>query len=90
MISDRTHVLSPKITGQMLCDKAFPEEMQHILLLIPDKELMTDQSTDTTNIQLGEPVSFIHLTYWSIGEGLLTGEEMTQSQMYHQGPSKHG
>ena len=45
---------------------------------------MTDQSMDTTNAQLGEPMSFIRVTYRSMGEWLLTGAEITQSQLHHQ------
>lgn len=43
---------------------------------------MTDQSTDTTNAQFGEPMSFIGITYKWMGEGLFTGAEVTQS--HHQ------
>lgn len=31
-----------------------------------DKEPVTDQSTDTTNVQFGEPVNFTGVTYRSI------------------------
>lgn len=85
-----TFLQRPHANSSVLCDKAFPEETQYILLLTPDRELMTDGSTNTTKVQLGEPGSFIHLTYRSIGEVLLTGEEMIQRQLHHQGPSKHG
>ena len=56
----------------------------------PDRKPLTDQSTraDATRIQrIGEPVSFIGVTgidgkatvtYRNVGEGLLTGAEMTQ------------
>ena len=49
---------------------------------------MTDQST--TKVQLGEPMSFIGVTYRNMGEGLLTGAEMTQGQLYHQSPPHYG
>ena len=42
-----------------LCDKTLPGKMQHTHLLTPDREPTTDQSTDTTKVQLGEPVSFV-------------------------------
>ena len=42
---------------------------------------------DTVKVQLAEPVSFIGITYRSMGEGLLTRAEMTQRQLHHQGPS---
>lgn len=40
---------------------------------------MTDQSTDATKVQLDKPVSFIGVTYRNMGEGFLTGAEMTQT-----------
>ena len=46
-----------------MCDKAFPKEMEHACLLTPDRELMTDQGTDTTQVQCGEPVSFIGVAF---------------------------
>lgn len=30
---------------------------------------------DTTKVQFDKPMSFIGLTYWTVGEGLLTGAE---------------
>ena len=33
---------------------------------------------DTFRIQLGEPMNFIGVTYRSMGEGSLTGADMTQ------------
>ena len=50
--------------------------MQHTCLLTTDRELLTVQSTNTTKVQLGEPVSFIGVTYRNMGEGLLMGAEM--------------
>jgi hypothetical protein len=38
----------------VLCDKTFPGEMQHTHLLTPHRKLVTDQITDTTEVQLGE------------------------------------
>ena len=43
-----------------------------------DKEPRTDQSAHTTEVLRGEPISFIGVTYRNMGEGLLTGAEMTQ------------
>ena len=39
------------------------------------KEPRTDQSAHTTKVLLGEPISFIGVTYRNMGEGLLTGED---------------
>lgn len=53
----------------MLYDKAFPEVTQHAAgLLTPDRDWdpMTEQSTGTTKVQLGEPVSLIGVIYRSI------------------------
>ena len=62
----------------------FSGEIQHICLLTPDREHMTDECKDTPRIQLRETISFIGITYRSLGEGLLTGTEMTQRQLHHQ------
>ena len=42
----------------------FPRETQHTCLLTTDKEPMMGQSKDTTKVQLGEPMSFIGVTYF--------------------------
>lgn len=42
---------------------------------------MMDQSINTTKVQLGEPMSFIGITYRNMDEGLLI--EMIQRQLYH-------
>ena len=39
-----------------------------------------------TKVQLGESVSFIGVTYRSVGEGLLIGAEITERQLYRQSP----
>jgi hypothetical protein len=44
---------------------------------------------DTIKIILGEPVTFIGVIYRSMGEGLLTGAEMTHGQLYHQSLPQH-
>ena len=51
--------------------------------LLPDREPMIDQSENTTTAELGEPVSFIGVTYRNMGKELLTGAEMTQRQLHH-------
>lgn len=67
-----------KTDTKVLCDKTFPGEMQHTFLLIPKSQTMTDQNMDTTESQLGQPKSFIGVTYRNPSEGLLTGgAEMT-------------
>ena len=55
----------------------------------PARELTTYQSTNTTEVQLGVPVSFIGVTYRNMGEELLIGTEMTQRQLHHQGTPQH-
>lgn len=62
----------------MVCDKIFPGEMMHTHLLTPNRKPMTGQSTDNTNVQLNEPISFIGVSYRSVDERLLTGAEITQ------------
>ena len=39
-------------------------------------EQTTDQSTNITNMQLCEPMSFIGVTYRNVGEELITGTEI--------------
>jgi hypothetical protein len=39
---------------------------------------------DTSKVHHCETMSFIDVTYRSVSEGLLTGEELTQGQMHHQ------
>lgn len=68
-----------------VCDKTFPEVVQHASLLIPGRELMTDQSTDILQIQFSELMNF----YKNMGEGLLTGAEMSQRELHHQSPFQH-
>lgn len=48
----------------LLCDKSFPGETH---LLIPDRERVTEQSTDTTKVLRREPMSFIGVTYGKFG-----------------------
>lgn len=44
----------------------------------PRPGMMTEESMDTTKVQLDEPMSFIRVTFKSTGEGLFPREEMTQ------------
>lgn len=41
-------------------------------------------STDTMEVQFGEPQSFIGFTFQRMGKELLTGVEMTPRQLYYQ------
>lgn len=60
--------------------------MQHTchILTHPDRESKADQNTDTTKVQLHEPMSFIGVLYGNMGEGLLTGVDMTHGQLHRQ------
>lgn len=58
-------------------------------LLTPDREPMANQGTGITKFQHGEPVSFVGVTYVSVGEGLLTGVKMAHRQLYHTSPAQH-
>lgn len=44
------------------CAKTFPGEMQQKHLLTPDRKSTTEQSVDTTQVRLGEPINFIWVT----------------------------
>lgn len=72
--------------------QTFPGEIQHTYLFTPDREPMTDQNTDATKVQLGEPMNCIGVTgiyYRNVGESLFTGAEMTQRQLPHQSLPQH-
>lgn len=56
--------------------------MQHTHLLTPGREPRTEQSTDTTKIQLDEPMHFISAILRNMGN---TGEEITHRQLHHHG-----
>jgi hypothetical protein len=74
----RCQCLLPSVLFTLLpCDKTFPGKTQH--LFTPDREPSTDQSTNMTEVLLSE--RFIMLIYRNVGEGLLTGAEMTQIQV---------
>lgn len=46
------------VVKQLLCDRTSPGNMQHTHLHTPDRDPMTDESTDVTKVQLGEIISF--------------------------------
>lgn len=48
----------------LLCDKSFPGETH---LLTPDRDPMTDQSTNATKVLRGELGSFTGVTYRKYG-----------------------
>ena len=48
------------------------------------KEPRKDQSAHTTKVLVDEPISFIGVTYRNMGEGLVTGAEMTQKLLHRQ------
>jgi hypothetical protein len=41
---------------------------------------------DTSEVHLDEPIRFIGVIFRNVGEGLLTGAEMTKRQLNHQSP----
>ena len=47
--------------------------LDNTCLLNPDGEATTNQNTDTSKVQLGEPVSFIGVTCSGMREDLFTG-----------------
>lgn len=54
-------------------------------LLAPARDLLTVQSSDTTKVQLGKPMSFTGVTDRSMGEVLLSGRNYSK-QLHCQGP----
>lgn len=56
-------------------NKTFSGEMYYTLLT-PDRESMIDQSMNTTEVQLGEPMSSTGATFRNMGKALLRGAEM--------------
>jgi hypothetical protein len=60
-----------------LCD-TIPGEMKTSICSPPNSEPMTDQSMDTTKIQLGRPMSFIEVAYRTTGGRLLIGTDIPQ------------
>ena len=65
----------------VLFDKTFPGEIQRTNLPTPDRKPMTDQSMDTTKVQLGKPLTLIGVTYgygWEV-----TRAEMPWRRLHH-------
>jgi hypothetical protein len=54
------------------------------------QQILWMYNTDDTKVQLREPMSFIEVTYRNMGEGLLTGAEITQRKMHHQSAPQDG
>lgn len=54
-------------------------------LLTPGWELTTDESKDTTKVQLDEPMCLVKVTYRNSGYGLHGGAGVTPEQWCHQG-----
>ena len=52
----------------------------HACLLTADGVLTRDQSTVTTEVQFGEPMSFTRVGYRSMGEELLRRTEITKKK----------
>ena len=57
-------------------------------LLTPARDLLTIQSTDTTKVQLGEPMSFVGVADRSMRERWPTGRNYSK-QLHHQGLLQH-
>lgn len=55
------------------CETLFLEKCE----LMPGREQYTDQSADTTKLQLGNPSNFIWVTYRNMDEGLHIGAHIT-------------
>jgi hypothetical protein len=55
--------------GLLLCGKTFPGVTEHIYLLTPDRNPITNQSMVTTKIQPEETIT-LQLTYRNMGEGV--------------------
>lgn len=58
------------------CVMLFLERLEQITTH-PEWKLTTDQSKDTTRVQLDEGMTFIEVIYKTMGKGLLTEAEMT-------------
>lgn len=64
--------------------------MTLFLCLLPShREPATDQSKDTSKIQLSKPMAFIRVPCRNMSERLLTEAEMTQRQLHHLCPPQH-
>lgn len=78
-----------QLTSLFLLDKTYRETV-HTSLFTPDREHMTDKLTDSTKVQLDEPMSFTRVIYRSVGERLLIGIEMISRQLNHKGHPSTG
>lgn len=56
-------------------------------MFTPDGEPTTEQTKDTSKVQLGGLTSFTGVTYISMSGRSLTVAEMTQTEMHHQKPT---
>lgn len=69
----------------MFYDKTFPVETHSARL--PNRSGAHNRPTsDSTEVELDESMTFIGIIYRNMGEGLLTGAEMTQRLMHHLSP----
>lgn len=57
--------------------------------LTPGRELTTDESKDTTKVQLDEPMCLVVVTYRNSGHALLIGPEVTPQQWHYQEVQLH-
>ena len=62
----------------MLRGKNSPRKTQNNLFMEDRKPM--ELKYKSIKVQLGEPMSYIGVSYRNMGEGLLTGTEMTQRQ----------
>lgn len=53
-------------------------EILHKFVITPKRELLIDQSIDTTKVQLGESIYFIGVIFRNLNGGLFIETEMTQ------------
>ena len=69
----------------LLCNKLCLGRPNIHIYSIVLKKPMTEQITASNNVQPGEPMSVLVLTYRNMGKELLTAAEMTQRKLHHQG-----
>lgn len=74
----------------LLYDKTFPGKTKHTGLLIPDRESMTDQSMDTSKVQVGKPVSFIGVAYRIVCQGYLPKQKCLKESCISKALTKLG
>lgn len=58
-------------------------------LFTPARQLMADQISYTTKVQIDEVMGFIGLAYNNLREELLTEAKMISRQLHHQVPTHH-